>query len=198
MSTPRTLRRRLEDGLIHPAVSVLLAMLGLLFLGLGEAFVQPVRTRVDQEKKKLQDRTAELVAMQGRFTQAEKMDLETQLAGVRKSMLGGLGALRGEVMVELSDYFKKNGWGGRLIPCAMETPNPTWPELRALRLKIEGQTPRSYSETVMGGPEGRVARLLRKINSWSYPHLVTRMEMGMGGKDQEQLLFLEILFFQLP
>ena len=198
MSTPRILRRRLEDGLIQPAVSVLLAILGLLFFGLGEAFVHPLRTRVDQEKKKLQDRTAELVAIQGRFTQAEKMDIETQLAGVRKSMLRGLGAMQGEVMVGLSDYFKKNGWGGRLIPCAMETPNPALPELRALRLKIEVQTPRGYSGSVMGGSEGRVARLLRKIDAWPYPHLVTRMEMGLGDKDQDQLLFLEVLFFQLP
>ena len=54
MSAPRTLRRRLEDFLVHPAVSVLLAVLGVCLFALGEAVVHPVRKRVEEEKKKLQ------------------------------------------------------------------------------------------------------------------------------------------------
>ena len=197
MSAPRTLRRRLEDLLIHPAVSVLLGVAGLVFFALGEAVVHPVRTRVEAEKRKLQDRTALVAALQSRFTQAERMDVQTQIEGARKAMPDGLPGLR-RVMGEFSDYFKKHGWGGRLIPSAVETPNPGLPELQALRLRIEAQTPRRYAENVQDGAEGRVARFLRMVDGLPYPHLVTRMELGMGGRDRDQLLFLEILFFQLP
>ena len=197
MSAPRTLRRRLEDGLIHPALGMVFGVTGLLLFGLGEAVVQPVRTRVDAEKRKLQQRTAQVEVLQGRFTQAEKLDVETQIEGARKAMPKGLQGLRG-VMEEISDYFKKNGWGGRLIPSALEAPNPSLPELQVLRLKIEAQTPRRYAENVEDGAEGRVVRLLRAIDSLSYPHLVTRMEVGIGGRDRDQQVFLEILFFQLP
>ena len=198
MSAPRTLRRRLEDLLVSPVISGVLVVLGLMFFGLGEAVVHPVRTRVDLEKRKLLDRTAQVTALQSRFTQAERMDVETQIEGVRRKMPAGVQGLRERVMAELSDYFKKNGWGGRLIPAAPETPNPALPELQALRLRIEAQTPRRFAENPWDGPEGRVARLLRAIDALSYPHLVTRMEMGMGGRDRDQQLFLEILFFQLP
>jgi hypothetical protein len=197
MSTPRALRRRLEDWLIHPALGVVFGVTGLLLFGLGEAVVQPVRTRVDAEKRKLQQRTAQVEVLQGRFTQAEKLDVETQIEGARKAMPKGLQGLR-VVMEEISDYFKKNGWGGRLIPSALETPNPALPELQVLRLKVEAQTPRRYAENVEDGAEGRVVRLLRAIDSLSYPHLVTRMEVGIGGRDRDQQVFLEILFFQLP
>lgn len=197
MSTPRTLRRRLEDWIIHPAVSVILGLLGVGFFALGEAVVHPVRTRVDEEKKKLLDRTAQVAALQGRFTQAERMDVETQIEGARKSMPDGLPGLR-RVMVEISDYFKKNGWGGRLIPSPPEVLNSALPELQGMRLKIEAQTPRRYADNVQDGPEGRVGRLLRAIDALPYPHQFTRMEMGMGGKDRDQQVYLEILFFQLP
>jgi hypothetical protein len=198
MSSPRTLRRQLEDLLIHPAVSILLAVLGLAFFGLGEAVVHPVRARVEAEKRKLLDRTAQVKALQQRYTQAERMDVETQMEGARRAMPVGLRGLREQVMGEFSDYFKKNGWGGRLIPSPVETPNPVLPELQVLRLRMEAQTPRRFAEDVRDGAEGRVARLLRAIDRLPYPHLVTRMEMGMGGRDRDQQLFLEILFFQLP
>lgn len=197
MSAPRTLRRQLEDLLIHPAVSVLLAVVGIAFFALGEAVVHPVRKRVDEEKKKLLDRTAQVVALQSRFTQAERMDVATQIEGLRKKMPGGVQGLR-KVMLEISDYFKKNGWGGRLIPSAPVAPNPALPELQALRLRIEAQTPRRYAENPSDGAEGRVAKLLRMIETMPYPHLVTRLEMGMGGRDRDQQIFLEVLFFQLP
>lgn len=198
MSSPGTLRRRLEDLLISPAISALLVVLGLLFFGLGEAVVHPVRSRVDAEKRKLQDRTAQVVALQNRFTQAERMDVETQVEGVRRRMPAGPRGLRDGVMAELSAYFKKNGWGGRLIPSAAETPNPALPELQALRLRIEAQTPRRFADNPWDGPEGRVARLLRFVDTLPYPHLLTRMEMGMGGRDRDQQLFLEVWFFQMP
>lgn len=197
MSTPRNLRRRMEDFLIHPSLSVLLALIGLGFFGLGEAVVQPVRSRVDAERKKLRERTAQVTNLQNRFTQAERADVETQLEGFRKAMPAGLPGLR-QVMEELSEYFKKNGWAGRLVPAPMETPIPALPELQAFRLRIEAQTPRRFSEKVQDGAEGRTTRLLRAIDALPYPHLVTRMETGMGGRDRDQQVFLEVLFFQLP
>ena len=197
MSAPRTLRRRLEDFLIHPAISVLLAVLGVSFFALGEAVVHPVRKRVDEEKKKLLDRTAQVAALQSRFTQAERLDVETQIEGARKRMPDGVPGLR-KVMLEISDYFKKNGWGGRLIPSAPAAPSAALPEFQALRLKIEAQTPRRYAENPADGAEGRVAKLLRMIETMPYPHLVTRLEIGMGGRDRDQQVFLEVLFFQLP
>jgi hypothetical protein len=159
--------------------------------------VHPVRKRVEEEKKKLSDRTAQVAALQSRFTQAERRDVETQIEGSRKTMPAGLPGLR-KVMLEISDYFKKNGWGGRLIPAAPVTMNPALPELQVLRLRIEAQTPRRYAENPSDGAEGRVAKLLRMIETLPYPHLVTRVEMGMGGRDRDQQIFLEVLFFQLP
>ena len=197
MSAPRTLRRRLEDFLIHPAISVLLAVVGVSLFALGEAVVHPVRKRVEEEKKKLLDRATQVVALQSRFTQAERMDVETQIEGLRKKM--PFGRLEQEkVMREISEYFMKNGWGGRLIPMSLGAPNPALPELQALRLKIEAQTPRRYAENPIDGAEGRTAKLLRMIETLPYPHLVTRMEMGIGGRDRDQQVLLEILFFLLP
>jgi len=76
--------------------------------------------------------------------------------------------------------------------------NPALPELQVLRLRSEAQTPRRYAENPSDGAEGRVAKLLRMIETLPYPHLVTRVEMGMGGRDRDQQIFLEVLFFQLP
>jgi hypothetical protein len=197
VSTSRTLRRRLEDLLIHPAVSVLLGVLGVAFFVLGEVVVHPVRGRVEAEKRKLLDRTAQVVALQSRYTRAEKMDVETQIEGVRKRMPRDRGEQE-QVMKEISDYFMKNGWGGRLTPVALVTPNAALPELQAVRLRIEAQTPRRYVEDPAEGAEGRTAKLLRMIDGLPQPHLVTRMEMGIGGRDRDQQLLLEILFFLLP
>lgn len=197
MSAPRTLRRRLEDLLIHPAVSILLGALGVAFFALGEAVVHPVRVRVDAEKRRLLDRTTQVAALQSRFTRAERMDVETQIEGVRKKMPSAR-AEQEKVMKEISDYFIKNGWGGRLIPVTRAAPSAALPELEALRLRIEAQTPRRYAENAADGAEGRVAKLLRMIEALPYPHLVTRLEMGVGGKDRDQLVRLEILFFLMP
>ena len=197
MSTPRTLRRRLEDLLIHPAISVLLGVLGVAFFALGEAVVHPVRTRVEKEKKKLLDRTAQVVALQSRYTRAEKMDVETQIEGARKVMPAGRPEQE-KVMKGISDYFVKNGWGGRLIPVALTTPNPALPEMQALRLRIEAQTPRRYAQNPAEGAEGRTAKLLRMMDGLPYPHMVTRMEMGISGRDRDQQVLLEILFFLVP
>lgn len=197
MSAPRTLRRQLEDLLIHPAVSVLLAVVGIAFFALGEAVVHPVRKRVDEEKKKLLDRTAQVVALQSRFTQAERRDVETQLEGARKKMPPSREEQQ-KLMQGISEYFTKSGWGGRLVPVELAAPNPALPELRALRLKIEAQTPRRYAENPSDGAEGRVAKLLRMIETMPYPHLVTRLEIGIGGRERDQLVLVEVLFFLMP
>jgi hypothetical protein len=197
MSAPRTLRRRLEDFLVHPAISVLLAVLGVCLFALGEAVVHPVRKRVEEEKKKLSDRTAQVAALQSRFTQAERRDVETQIEGARKKMPPGREEQQ-KLMQGISDYFTKNGWGGRLIPVELAAPNPDLPELRALRMRIEAQTPRRYAENPSDGAEGRVAKLLRMIETMPYPHLITRVEMGIGGRERDQLVMIEVLFFLMP
>lgn len=195
-ATPVYWRRRVEEMLIHPAVSVGLVAAGLILFLMGEAVIGPLRTRVEEEKRRITERSQQIQALQNRTTRAERMDVELQTAGLRQQMVAEIPGLR-VIMKEMEKFFKKAGWGGRLTPSRVEIFNKGLPEVQAVQLKIEAHTPRRYAERVEDGAEGRLVKLMEKIDSLEPPHLVTRMEVGLGEGDRDLQVLVEVLFFHM-
>jgi membrane-associated protease RseP (regulator of RpoE activity) len=178
----KSLWQRFLELLIPPWIQVAAALVCAGIVYLAEIWVQPDQARLRVEKQSSQLVRNQLVDLEKKLPQEREQDLQARVRAAQGQTVDKDEDLR-SVLQQIATIIKKEGWKAKITPQAVMQPTSEVPSLFSVPVVLEVSVPPEFSRASRESDQGRLFRLVRKLDGLQAKHQLVGMEILSDVKD---------------
>jgi len=178
----KSLWQRFLELLIPPWIQVAAALVCVGIVYLAEIWVQPDQARLRVEKQSSQLVRNQLVDLEKKLPQEREQDLQARVRAAQGLTVDKDEDLR-SVLEQIATIIKKEGWKAKITPLAVMQPTSEVPSLFSVPVVLEVSVPPEFSRASRESDQGRLFRLVRKLDGLQAKHQLVGMEILSDVKD---------------